>query len=214
MSDYPQPGGASYPQPGAPTYPPPPAGAYPHPGYGPPGAYAPAFGPPFFATDAKSTPWGPAAGFWARLGAYLLDGLFAWLPALVIFGVLVALAPQEPGGTCERSDGTIEPCDTLTSVGAAMVLGGAALAALLICGYYSFLIGKKGRTLGQRIAGLRVVDDTSGQPIGVLRAFGRFLAAFFLSRWCLYLGYLWMLWDPAKQTWHDKITRARVISSR
>ena len=28
----------------------------------------------------------------------------------------------------------------------------------------------------------------------------------------LLLGYLWMLWDPEKQTWHDKVGRARSSS--
>jgi hypothetical protein len=26
-----------------------------------------------------------------------------------------------------------------------------------------------------------------------------------------YLGYLWMLWDDQKQTWHDKIVDSAVI---
>ncbi len=226
MSDYPLPGaptprGPNVAPPGAPTYPPPPAGAYPQPGYpqpgyGPPGVASPGYGPPFFSSDRSSTPWGPAAAFWPRFGAYLLDLVFSWLPALLLLGAMIGLAPTEPGGRLCRNeiDQTIEPCDELTTTGTWMVLGGLALFALLVSGYYSLFIGRFGRTIGQRLAGLRVVDEMSGQPIGVLRAFGRFLAAFFLSRWCLFLGYLWMLWDPAKQTWHDKITRARVISRR
>jgi uncharacterized RDD family membrane protein YckC len=25
------------------------------------------------------------------------------------------------------------------------------------------------------------------------------------------LGYLWMLWDPNKQTWHDKVAKTYVV---
>jgi uncharacterized RDD family membrane protein YckC len=26
-----------------------------------------------------------------------------------------------------------------------------------------------------------------------------------------YLGFLWMIWDPKKQTWHDKIVTTQVV---
>jgi uncharacterized RDD family membrane protein YckC len=40
-----------------------------------------------------------------------------------------------------------------------------------------------------------------------------------IGRWCvrfvsaapIFLGYLWMLWDDDKQTWHDKVVRSRVV---
>jgi uncharacterized RDD family membrane protein YckC len=34
----------------------------------------------------------------------------------------------------------------------------------------------------------------------------RFWSAFFF-----YIGYLWMLWDREKQTWHDKVARSVVV---
>ena len=27
----------------------------------------------------------------------------------------------------------------------------------------------------------------------------------------LYLGWFWMLWDPQKQTWHDKVANTFVV---
>ena len=30
----------------------------------------------------------------------------------------------------------------------------------------------------------------------------------------LALGFLWIIWDPEKQGWHDKIAKTRVIRSR
>jgi uncharacterized RDD family membrane protein YckC len=32
-----------------------------------------------------------------------------------------------------------------------------------------------------------------------------------VSGWVFYLGYLWMLWDSEKQTWHDKMVSSVVI---
>jgi uncharacterized RDD family membrane protein YckC len=39
--------------------------------------------------------------------------------------------------------------------------------------------------------------------IGYGRAFGRALVSI-VSGLVIAIGYLWMLWDPRKQTWHDK----------
>ena len=52
-----------------------------------------------------------------------------------------------------------------------------------------------------RLGGSRVMDF--GEVIGYGRAFGRALVAI-VSTFVLLLGYLWMIWDVRKQTWHDK----------
>ncbi|MEY4173609.1 MAG: hypothetical protein RI900_774, partial [Actinomycetota bacterium] len=35
----------------------------------------------------------------------------------------------------------------------------------------------------------------------------------FISTALFYLGYLWMLWDGEKQTWHDKVVGSIVIDA-
>ena len=82
------------------------------------------------------------------------------------------------------------------------------LAAL---GYYIALEGSDaGQTFGKRVLGIRVVDLSGGGPIGYGRAtvryFGRILSAI-----PLLLGFLWMLWDDQKQTWHDKFANSIVV---
>ena len=57
---------------------------------------------------------------------------------------------------------------------------------------------------------IRVVDMRTGGAIGAGRATVRWLVQFFLSG-ILYLGYLWMLWDKEKQTWHDKASSSVVV---
>jgi uncharacterized RDD family membrane protein YckC len=89
-------------------------------------------------------------------------------------------------------------------------LGGIVALALYI-GYFGYFIGSpSGQTIGKRALGIRVIDAKTGGSIGFSRAVLRFFAAF-LSAIVFYLGYLWMLWDPEKQTWHDKIAGDVVV---
>jgi uncharacterized RDD family membrane protein YckC len=85
------------------------------------------------------------------------------------------------------------------------VLGGAgiALSVLFSFGYYTYFHGRTGQTPGDAALGIRVVDIDNGNVIGYGRAFGRCLVSI-VSGLVIVLGYLWMLWDPRKQTWHDK----------
>ena len=58
--------------------------------------------------------------------------------------------------------------------------------------------------------GIRVIDFRDGGEIGHARAFIRYLGRY-VSAIPLLLGYFWMLWDPEKQTWHDKIAGSVVV---
>jgi uncharacterized RDD family membrane protein YckC len=55
-----------------------------------------------------------------------------------------------------------------------------------------------------------VVDFESAGSVPIGRAMVRSLVRTFLSG-LLMLGYLWMLWDPQKQTWHDRLTHTTVV---
>ena len=71
--------------------------------------------------------------------------------------------------------------------------------------------GTTGQTLGKRALSVRVVDAHTGAPSGVGRAIGRYFARIISAIPC-FLGFLWMLWDPNKQTWHDKMVGSFVVS--
>ena len=81
---------------------------------------------------------------------------------------------------------------------------------VLQAGYFTYFEGSSGQTPGKRVASIRVADIETGEPIGYGRALGRYLFSL-LSALIVYLGYLWMLWDREKQTWHDKVSRAVVV---
>ena len=89
--------------------------------------------------------------------------------------------------------------------------GGDALALLVSIAYYvSFEGGPRGAGPGKRAMNIRVCDTHTGGPIGYPRAFIRYIAAI-LSAIPIFLGYLWMLWDPQRQCWHDKLAQDLVV---
>jgi uncharacterized RDD family membrane protein YckC len=95
--------------------------------------------------------------------------------------------------------------DAGTSTGLQFLLAGA---------YFIFLHSTKaGQSLGQRVCGIRLVDAKAGAQVTPASAAVRFLMSY-VSGFALLLGYLWMLWDPMKQTWHDKVAGTLVVYSR
>jgi uncharacterized RDD family membrane protein YckC len=90
---------------------------------------------------------------------------------------------------------------------------GYGLGILLGIAYYVYFEGSTGQTIGKKAAGIRVVDIRGGGAIGFTRAFLRYVGRI-LSFIVVLLGYLWMLWDPQKQTWHDKIANSVVVPVR
>jgi len=80
--------------------------------------------------------------------------------------------------------------------------------------YFTYLEGSpSGQTVGKRALGIRVIDFSAGDAIGFGRAALRTLGRF-VSQFICYLGYLWMLWDREKQTWHDKIATSVVVPTQ
>jgi uncharacterized RDD family membrane protein YckC len=139
------------------------------------------------------------AGFWIRFLAALVDGLVIGVPMSVVSFLI---------------DG--DEWTFTVGAGPAYNPSASVLLQLLttVVGvvYYSLQEGgPSGQTIGKRLCGIRVVDGETGQPgVGVGRGVGRYFGRI-LSGLPLLLGYLWMLWDPRKQTWHDKLVRTVVV---
>jgi uncharacterized RDD family membrane protein YckC len=137
------------------------------------------------------------AGFWIRFVAYIIDSviLIGALVALLI--VTKAVIPVcDPGIVeCQSGSTTLEPW-------------GWVLIALAIL--YNPVLWGLGGTLGQRALGLRVVRVASGVRAGFARGFLRLLG-FILASIPMYLGLMWVGWDPRKQGWHDKIAGTVVV---
>lgn len=88
---------------------------------------------------------------------------------------------------------------------------GRGLSLLVGLAYVGYLEGSpSGQTVGKKLMNIRVVDLSTGGPIGVGRALLRYVGKIVSAIPCL-LGYFWMLWDPQKQTWHDKMATSVVV---
>ena len=134
-------------------------------------------------------PSGPRAGFWIRFGAYLLDGIIYGIPLMI--AVIITLVLDLP---------------VLFFI--IVVLGFFGSIA-----YYIVLEGgPRGATFGKSMCGIKIVDINTGGPIGYGNATIRYLVRI-ISGFVFYLGYLWMLWDPQKQCWHDKAAKCVVVPS-
>ena len=157
------------------------------------------------------------AGFGGRLGGSLLDSILYGLVLLPFAGAAIGLgaaAFQDCDRTTTGGTTSIEcTADQLDAglIGAAVAVG--LLGLLLVAILYLRALGKTGQTWGRKMAGVKVISRSSGMPLGFGRALGRTLFANLISGQVCYLGYLWMLWDGEKQTWHDKVVGSIVVKA-
>ena len=212
---YPPPG---YPPPGyqQPTYPPPgylPPGfqqpSYQQPGYPPPPAQygQPGYPPYGFGPPPAPVPGGRLAGMGARFGGLVVDTLILWVP-LIIFGASDGAFRSTTTTTCDTFSNT---CTRGTGFNFGTTWTLDILALVLGVAYSALLVGLQGQTLGHRVAGIRVVDPTTGGVIGPGRAALRWLVMSITGALCT-LGYWSPFFDSARrQGWHDKAANSVVI---
>ena len=79
--------------------------------------------------------------------------------------------------------------------------------------FYGFYKHMKCQTLGRRLAGIKVVDE-SGEGISFWRGVLREVVGKPISDVVFPLGYLWVAFDAGKQGWHDKIATTYVVRRR
>ena len=126
------------------------------------------------------------AGFWIRVLAQLID---AALLALV-GGILTELSFRPRA---------LDFADS----------GPSALLSLLYFGLFWSKVGG-GQTIGMRFLRLRVVG-TDGKLVGLGTALIRWLGLV-VSFSVLFIGVIWVAFDPQKQGWHDKIASTYVVN--
>ena len=195
----PPPGGGYPQQPQQPQYPQQDQPQYPQQQpYGGPPQQQPGPQYPQGGNQYQQGPSGPRSSFGQRLGAYVIDTLIFVVPLTILalaFGLFAASSLEIDPATDELvSDGP--------AVGLLLLFYALSIVAPLI--YYGYFEGgPSGQTIGKKALGIRVIRMDGG-TLGWGLAIGRYFARI-LSGICL-LGYLWMLWDPEKQTWHDKLT--------
>jgi uncharacterized RDD family membrane protein YckC/RNA polymerase subunit RPABC4/transcription elongation factor Spt4 len=135
---------------------------------------------------------GNPAGFWIRLGAYIID-----LIVISLFNVLLLSAIG-----VDLSDwyaGTSTWYDPLITLAIEIT-------------YFTVLIGTWGQTMGKSALGLKVVRP-DGSQLSYPRSFGRAIA-WYVSFLVVGLGFVAITLSPRKRAWHDLMVGTQVLRTR
>jgi uncharacterized RDD family membrane protein YckC len=147
------------------------------------------------------------AGFWIRVVARIVDSIIVGIPLSILFFILFAAAGGAAGLTSGSSPSQQNAAGA--ALGGVLILFYLLVLAVTI-GYWVYFWGTSGSTLGMRLFHLRVVDANTGQPIGLGRAFVRWLMTL-VNSWACYIGWIWVAFDSRKQGWHDKVANSVVL---
>jgi uncharacterized RDD family membrane protein YckC len=136
-----------------------------------------------------------SAGFGLRYGAWMFDFLITLIAIMVFTFIVTAVSRSSVIGSNRD------------------LLIVAALTFLLFALNFVVLAGSNGQSAGMRILGIYIVRE-DGKPFTIKDAAMRHLVGYPLSTAAFFLGFLWMLWDPRQQGWHDKIAHTLVVMSK
>ncbi len=75
--------------------------------------------------------------------------------------------------------------------------------------YFTYFHSVTGQTIGKRLMGLKVVT-AAGEPLSWGTSFLRW-CGYFISKWCLFLGFFWIMFSHNKRGWHDYLAGTVVV---
>lgn len=146
--------------------------------------------------DADYAPWS------SRVIAVVIDGF-------VLGGLIFLVAGAAYGTSTFTLPVPFPDSDGLTLAGltwGSKVAVAAAVLSLVLLQAYG------GATPGKRIVGIAVVDDKTGQPVGLVHTVLRDLAHLLDAILCI--GYLRPLWHPEERTFADSLLGTVVLRTR
>ncbi|MEJ7832957.1 MAG: RDD family protein [Nocardioides sp.] len=160
------------------------------------------------AYGAPAQVTGNYAHWGKRVGSYLIDGLLtslAAIPLLIGYGIIIAgfSTTTGPDGVTTLENNDINP------LGIILVLVGILTSLGFSIWNTCLKQGKTGYSIGKGVMGIKLIGESTGQPVGAGMAFVRQLAHI-LDGFC-FIGYLWPLWDAKRQTFADKVMSTVVI---
>jgi len=170
-------------------------------------------------SNPSTTPDGVLlSGWWLRVAARVLDGIFTFLLALPFTGWFYYRYLGEVVGWSEdlaaRSAPGATPVVALPSWDIYQYAFIASIIALLVAGVYEvFFLTRSGATPGKKIVGISVrLRDQAGplQTRAALIRTGCYLGMSLVSIANL-IDILWPLWDDKKQAIHDKVAATNVV---
>jgi uncharacterized RDD family membrane protein YckC len=143
------------------------------------------------ADIAQETKQVTYVGFWRRFVAMWIDTLI-----LTVVIALIVLPIYGRDYPMLQAQGQTTLVDMLINVG--------ALVATIL------LWRLRGATPGKMLFSAKIVDASTFAPPSTGKLIGRFFA-YIVSMLPLFLGFLWIAFDPRKQGWHDKLAGTVVI---
>lgn len=164
----------------------------------------------------------PKGGFWIRGFALLIDTVFLYLLSWAALAIVSATTGFQDTIIVNRAAleqavqagpdalrETLEPLLAPYADTFRIALWALALGSFL---YRPLCHATWGKTLGKRLLGLRVVT-TDGAPLELGKAFLRYIG-YMISIIPFAFGLLWVVFDPQKQGWHDRIAATYVIKEK
>jgi len=182
-----------------------------------------------YVTPQATTPDGvPLSGWWKRVLARVLDGIFTFFIGLPLTGYFIyryfqAVIDYADKQVQQARSGAQPSPFALPTELYAWVIPVALLSVLVAVVYEYLFLTHSGATWGKKIVGISVrLRETPGplpssaawRRIGVIN--GLQLLSLIpivgnLASIAELLNYLWPLWDPNKQAWHDKAAKTNVV---
>ena len=138
------------------------------------------------------------AGFFIRLLAYSIDNIILAVISVILFAAACLML----GSFSLLED---DPLQILYSLYVPFIV----FSSIIEMFYFTYFHAVTGQTVGKWICGIKVVGE-DGNNLGFKKAFIRFLG-YLLSRFAVYIGFVWIAFDNKKQGWHDKIAKSIVV---
>jgi uncharacterized RDD family membrane protein YckC len=177
-----------------------------------------------------TTPDGqPLAGYWQRVGAYILDAIISGIATAILAGWLLyrAMQPFFDGFVDAVGSGDSAAVDRLTSdIDYGYLFGFSVVASVIVLAYQVFFLTRTGATPGKAAMGISVRLRERPGPLALGPAVRRSsvqallglvgnipLIGIFGTIGAL-LDLLWPAWDDKRQALHDKFATTNVVVGR
>ena len=129
---------------------------------------------------------GAKAGFWIRVVAFIIDSIIVGVVNSIIAAILSSSTSGRTG------------IQTL-------------LGIIYFTYFWSASSPWPGQTIGDKVLNLRVIR-TDGSDLTIVQALIRYVGLF-VSFLVIFIGVIWVAFDPNKQGWADKIAGTYVIKT-
>lgn len=133
------------------------------------------------------------AGFWIRLLAVIID-------SILLLCIIVPLL------------GAIYGWGYFLDDSRSLIPSGAEFFITYVLPALATIVFWKTRhaTPGKMMLSMQIVDAETGGPMSGGQAIGRYFA-YYVSTLVFMLGFVWVAFDPRKQSWHDKLAGTVVV---